>query len=171
MTVHFTIFCFFNGNFLARTGGGGIYVRSKRYLIDSPAVFLSRCAQDEKFKGGLTHIWLTGRGMPFPLHLVSVHQTSQSTMRHLPKASAAAHTFCILGFFCHPWETAWWSGIIGICLTKNSFPTLSFRRSGGYSGRNSGLGVWILATSNSSLAFGKFFILFAEFSQLQMWVS
>lgn len=151
-------------------------LEARGILQFSPAIFsgrafsafsVSRCAQDVKFKGRLTHIRLTRRGMPFPLHLVSVHETSQSTIRHLPKASAAAHTFCILGFFCHPWETAWWSGIMGSCLTKSSLPTLSFRRSSGVSG-STGSGICILAITNSSLAFGKFCILFAEFPQLQM---
>jgi hypothetical protein len=40
-------------------------------------------------------------------------------MKHLLQASATAHTFCILGFFCCPWETAWWSGIMRICLSKS----------------------------------------------------
>lgn len=61
--------------------------------------------------------------MPFPLYLVRVHQTFQSTMRHLPQASAAACTFCILGFFCHCWETAWWSSTMGICLTESCAPS------------------------------------------------
>lgn len=107
-------------------------------VVFSPTIFLkeifsafpmSRCAQDEKFKGRLAHNHLTRRGMPFPFHLVSVHQTSQSTIRHLPQALVAAHTFYILGFFCPPWETAWWSGIMGICLTGSCFPTLSSSRS------------------------------------------
>ena len=148
MAVQFTIFCFFNGNSWTALGEG-IYGRSKSCLSFVQQFFgralsafsVSRCAQDEKFKGRRTHIRLTRRGMPFPLHLVSVHQTSQSTMRHLPKASAAARTFCILGFFCHPWETAWWSGIMGICLTESSFSTLSFWRGSGCSGRSSGLGI------------------------------
>ena len=57
--------------------------------------------------------------MAFPLHLLSVRQTSRSTMKHLLQASATAHTFCILGFFCCSWETAWWSGIMRICLSKS----------------------------------------------------
>lgn len=145
-SIHYILF--FNGNFWTEVEEG-VYVRSKSYLSflqhffwkSFSAFSVSRCAQDKKFKGRRTHIRLPRRGMPFPLHLVSVHQTSQSTMRHLPKASAAAHTFCILGFFCHPWETAWWSGIMGICLTKSSFPTLSFWRSSGCSGSSSGLGI------------------------------
>ena len=97
--------------------------------------------------------------MPFPLHLVRVHQTSQSTMRHLLQASVTAHTFCILGFFCHPWETAWWSGIMRICLTKSCPPSSLAEAVGAVEGALE-LGLNYGSATNSDLTLGKLLIFF-----------
>lgn len=97
--------------------------------------------------------------MPFPLHLVRVHQTSQSTMRHLPQASEAAHTSYILGFFCHPWETAWWSGIMRICLTK-SCPPSPLAEAVGVVESALELGLNYGSVTNSDLTLGKLLIFF-----------
>lgn len=113
-----------------------------------------------KFTGRRAHICLTRQGMPFPLHLVSVHHTSQSTMRLLPQAQQPVF-FCILGFFCHPWETAWWSGIMGICFPKSWFPTLSSSRSSGWVTRALDLGLKYISAINSHVTLEKLLIFFS----------
>ena len=99
--------------------------------------------------------------MPFPLHLVCVHQTSQSTMKHLLQASATAHTFCILGFFSCPWETAWWSGIMRICLSK-SCPLCLLAGAVGVVEGAMELGLSYGSTANNlgEVTWGSFFCLF-----------
>lgn len=55
----------------------------------------------------------------FPPHLVSVHQTSQSTMGHLPQAGEAAHTFLHFRLFLPP---------LGNCLVVRHHGNLSHEK-------------------------------------------
>lgn len=108
---------------------------------------MSRCAQDESLKEGvLTFVSRARNAFSSPFSKCPSRFPQHNEAFTL---SQAAHTSCILGFFCHPWETAWWSGIMGIRLTKSWFPIFSSSRSSGCSGKSSGLqygsatnGIW-----------------------------